>query len=83
MGSVDEYMWHAADDLANATEMSSSERRHKNARAFHSQQAAEKAIKAAIATTGVEPRHVHDLVMLAGDMPAYQNQISIGCRNTR
>ena len=38
-------------------------------RAFHSQQAAEKAIKAAITASGTEPRWIHNLTTLAGDLP--------------
>ena len=39
-------------------------------RAFHSQQAAEKAIKALIAASGASPKYIHDLVALADDLPS-------------
>lgn len=64
-------MWHAEDDLELAKAASSDSTAHTNDRAFHSQQAAEKAIKAAIASTGAEP--MHDLVTLSLDLPPEWN----------
>ena len=63
-------MTQAEYDLANAIEMSLDIPRHTKDRAFHSQQAAEKAIKAAIASSGVAPRWIHNLPTLAGDLPS-------------
>ena len=55
--------------MAVAQLMSSDNDIHTGERAFHSQQAAEKALKAAIASTGTDPEWIHNLVSLARELP--------------
>lgn len=64
------YMRHAENDLIVAETMSGDSEAHTGARAFHSQQAAEKAIKAALVMSGAEPEWIHDLTSLARELPA-------------
>lgn len=64
------YITHAENDLIVAKALSEDSEAHTGARAFHSQQAAEKAIKAALVMSGMEPRKIHDLIFLARDLPA-------------
>ena len=64
------YMTHAENDLIVAETMSEDSEAHTGARAFHSQQAAEKAIKAALVASGAEPEWTHDLTSLARELPA-------------
>lgn len=64
------YMSHAEDDLANARDMSSGERRHTNGRAFHSQQAAEKAVKALLMSHGITPEWTLDIESVAEELPS-------------
>ena len=63
-------MTHAENDLIVAETMSGDSEAHTGARAFHSQQAAEKAIKAALVVSGAEPEWIHDLISLAQELPA-------------
>ena len=73
-GGLDSYaetfMRNAEDDLRLCEEASSGERHHVLARAYHSQQAAEKAIKCALALSGVDFERTHDLKRLAADLSA-------------
>lgn len=68
--SAETLMSHAKRDLSLAEEMSRDDDIHPYGRAFHSQQAAEKAMKAAIITSGKTPRWTHDLVSLATKLPS-------------
>ena len=63
-------MTHAEDDLIVAKTLSGDSEAHTGARAFHSQQGAEKAIKAALVVSGTEPELIHDLLSLARELPA-------------
>ena len=63
-------MAHAENDLSTAEKLDDDDKSDICARAFHAQQAAEKAMKAVIAASGREPQWTHDLVALAGDLPA-------------
>lgn len=54
--SAEVLMSHAKRDLSLAEEMSSDDDIHPYGRAFHSQQAAEKAMKAVIITSGRRPK---------------------------
>ena len=67
--SARSYMTRAENDLVVAETMSGDSGAHTDARAFHSQQAAEKAIKAALVVSGTEPEWIHDLASLARDLP--------------
>lgn len=71
--SADAYMLHAEHDLANANLLSGDSQQYTDARAFHSQQAAEKAIKALLAATGTDPESTHDILELAGYLRPEQN----------
>ena len=62
-------MSHAERDLSLAEEMSRDDDIHPYGRAFHSQQAAEKAMKAVIIVSGRRPEWTHDLVYLASILP--------------
>ena len=62
-------MLHAKRDLSLAEEMSRDDDIHPYGRAFHSQQAAEKAMKAAIIVSGRRPEWTHDLISLASILP--------------
>lgn len=62
-------MTHAENDLVVAKTLSGVSDAHTGARDFHAQQAAEKAIRAAITVSGKEPRLTHDLVILARNLP--------------
>ena len=64
------YMTHAENYLIVAKTLLGDNEAHAGARAFHSQQAAEKAIKAALVVSGVEPKRIHDLISLARDLPS-------------
>ena len=63
------YMNHAESDLITAKKLDGDEESDARARAFHSHQAAEKAIKAVIAASGREPQWTHDLVILTRNLP--------------
>ena len=63
-------MIHAENDLILAERALSGDAADICGRAFHSQQAAEKAIKAALIVSGVEPERIHDLISLARELPA-------------
>ena len=63
------HMQHAKMDLLLATQLESEDVHEIYGRAFHAQQAAEKSIKAAIITSGTEPKWIHDLVKLAQNLP--------------
>ncbi len=63
-------LWeNALDDLQTATENDSDARNQVKVRAYYSQQAAEKAMKAALAWSGIEPIHVHKLEDLYSRVP--------------
>ncbi len=68
--SAETFMSHAERDLSLAEELSRDDDIHPYGRAFHSQQAAEKAMKAAIIASGRVPRWTHDLVSLAAKLPS-------------
>ena len=63
-------MEHAEGDLTTAEKLDGDDKSDTRARAFHAQQAAEKAMKAVIAASGREPQWTHDLVALARNLPA-------------
>ncbi|MBI1657500.1 MAG: HEPN domain-containing protein [Thaumarchaeota archaeon] len=67
---ADAFMRNAGDDLRLCEEASSGERHHVLARAYHSQQAAEKALKCALVLSGVDFERTHDLKTLAADLSA-------------
>ena len=62
-------MRNAEDDLRSAEQASSGERHDVRSRAFNSQQAAEKALKAALVSSGKGAPHTHDLVYLHDNPP--------------
>ncbi|MCE2508361.1 MAG: HEPN domain-containing protein [Nitrosopumilaceae archaeon] len=72
-GGLDSYaatlLQNAEGDLNVAGKLDSDERSEILARAYHSQQAAEKALKCALALSGVDFAHTHDLEKLAADLP--------------
>ncbi|MCE2509100.1 MAG: HEPN domain-containing protein [Nitrosopumilaceae archaeon] len=63
------FLQNAEDDLRSAAQASSAERYDVRNRAYNSQQAAEKALKAALALTGVNFDRTHDLNQLCGGLP--------------
>ena len=67
--SIKSYMSHAESDLITAEKLVDDESDIRG-RAFHSQQAAENAMKAVIAASGRKPVWTHDLVSLANDLPS-------------
>ena len=73
-GDLDSYaetlMRYAEADLRLCEEVSSDELHHVLARAYHSQQAAEKALKCALALSGVDFERTHELKDLAASLPA-------------
>ena len=72
-GGLDSYaatlLQNAEGDLNVAGKLDSDERSEILARVYHSQQAAEKALKCALALSGVDFAHTHDLEKLAADLP--------------
>ena len=62
-------MRNAEDDLRSAERASSGERHDVRSRAFHSQQAGERALKAALVSSGKGAPHTHDLVYLHDNPP--------------
>lgn len=60
------------NDLLVAETMPGDSEAHTGARAFYSQQATEKAIKAALVASGVEPEWIHALVSSRGPPDWYQ-----------
>ena len=60
---------NAEGELNVAGKLDSDEGSEALARAYHSQQAAEKALKCALALSGVDFAHTHDLEKLAADLP--------------
>ena len=62
-------MQNAEDDLRSAEQASSDERHDIRNRAFNSQQAAEKALKAALVLSGKDTPHTHDLIYLRDNLP--------------
>ena len=71
--SAQALMSHAKRDLSLAEEMSRDDDIHPYGRAFHSQQAAEKYMKAVIIASGRRPEWTHDLVSLASILPPGHN----------
>jgi HEPN domain-containing protein len=59
----------AIGDLADARAIVDAEQAPLRGAAYHAQQAAEKALKAAIAFGGVDPPRIHDLARLAASLP--------------
>lgn len=62
-------MQNAEDDLRSAEQASSGERHDVRSRAFYFQQAAEKALKAALVMSGRDAPHTHDLTYLRDNLP--------------
>ena len=62
-------MSHAKSDLITAEKLSDDTTSDIRARVFHSQQAAEKAMKAVIAASGRKPEWTHNLIVLEADLP--------------
>ena len=62
-------MRNAEDDLRSAERAPYGERHDIRARAFHFRQAAEKAMKAALVSSGKDAPHTHDLVYLHDNPP--------------
>lgn len=67
---VEEFMRYAEGDLIVAERAYRDDLPDICSRAFHSQQAAEKAIKAVIAASGASPKYIHDLVALVDELPS-------------
>ena len=70
--SAEDAVWWirtAIGDLADARAIANAEAAPLRGAAYHAQQAAEKALKAAIASDGMVPPRVHDLVLLAAIIP--------------
>lgn len=71
--SAETLMSHAKRDLSLAEGMSRDDDIHPYGRAFHSQQAAEKSMKAVIIASDRRPEWTHDLVSLASILPPGRN----------
>ncbi len=69
MESGAQFMEHALRDLQTAIEFNSSAQNQIDYRAYASQQATEKALKAALAWSEIEPIHTHKLVYLYSMVP--------------
>lgn len=60
----------AQEDLDGASDLLASQRDHRPLVAYHVQQAAEKAVKAALVLRGIDPRKSHDIAVLAESLGA-------------
>ena len=60
----------AQQDLDGASDLLASRRDHRSLVAYHVQQAAEKAVKAALVLRGIDPRKSHDIALLAEGLGA-------------
>ena len=58
----------AQEDLDGAGDLLALPRDHRSLVAYHIQQAAEKAVKAALILRGIDPRKSHDIAILAEDL---------------
>lgn len=67
------FLQNAQDDLRSTEQASSAERHDVRNRAYNSQQAAEKALKAALVLSGVDFERTHDLDRLCGGLPSDWN----------